>query len=183
MIYKDVVNILKDTLSRFKGVNFVRYSGDDLNNAQHNHKTIQSYIDDISLMQFNLTTNITKVEFQVYILGFPANDTPDDILDVQDKCYNVAVNVLGYIDNYADFKGLVRVYDYSILTLSHYTAQDNAGVKLSVVLEIPINLCDIWDNFNDEPYAPDEDKKITINDDEVGDINLKPISLPKTNGC
>lgn len=171
MIYKDVVNIIKDTLSRFKGVNYVRYSGDDLNNAQHNHKTLQAYIDDVSLLQFNLTTNITKVEFQIYILGFP-EDTPESILDIQDECYNVAVNTLGYIDNCPDYKGIVRVYDYSLLTLSHYTAQNNAGVKLSVLLEMPVDLCNIWENFNDEPYPEDEDKE----------IELKPITLPK-NGC
>ena len=135
MIYKDVVNILKDTLSRFKGVNLVKYQGDDLNNQQHNYKTIQCYIDDISHHQFNLTTNIVKAEYNIYILGFPEHDTPDDILDVQDNCYNVAINVLYYIDNLEAFKGIVRVYDYSIMSLSRFTGQANAGVRLSVVLD------------------------------------------------
>lgn len=172
MIYKDVINIIKGTLSRFKGVNFVRYSGDDLINSQHNYNTLQCYIDDINLLQFNLTTNITKMEVQIYILGMCEN-TPEAILDTQDECFNVGVNVLGYIDNYPSFKGQVRVYDYSMLTLSHYTAQNNAGVKLSVVLEIPINLCDIWSNFNDEPYEEEKEKK----------IDIKKINLPKSNEC
>lgn len=182
MIYKDVVNVIKDALSRFKGVNFVKYQGDDLNNQQHNYKTIQAYIDDISLHQFNLTTNIVKAEYQVYILGFPEN-TPDSILDVQDECYNVAINVLAYIDTRPELKGLVSVYDYSILTLSRYTAQSNAGVKLSITLQIPngVNLCELDDYFG-EPYTPDSDNEITINDDEVGEITLNPIKLPKS-GC
>ena len=180
MLYKDVVNILGDALSRFKGVNFVKYQGDDLNNQQHNYNTIQCYIDDISLSQFNLTTNIVKVEFEVYILGFPENQTPENILDVQDKCYNVAINVLAWIDQRPDLKGFVRLYDYSILTLSRYTAQSNAGVKLSIVLEIPNRVCDL-DDFG-EPYTPEQDVEIDIKEDNVGEIDLKPISLPRS-GC
>ena len=48
MIYKDVTNALINVLSRFKGVNFVKYQSDDLNNKQHNYRTIQCYIDDSS---------------------------------------------------------------------------------------------------------------------------------------
>lgn len=181
MIYKDVVNILKDTLSRFKGVNFVKYQGDDLNNQQHGYKTIQCYIDDVSLHQFNLTTNIVKAEYQIYILGFPEHDTPEDILDVQDECYNVAINVLAYIDNMEEFKGIVRVYDFSIMSLSRYTGQSNAGVRLSVVLEIPngVDLCTYEDNFG-EPYEPEQDHEIDVDDNEVGDLDIKVITLPKS---
>lgn len=173
MIYKQVTNIIADTLSRFKGVNFVKYTGDDLINQQHNEKTIQAYIDDVSFHQFNLTQNFAKVEYQVYILGFPEN-TPESILDVQDKCYDVALYTLAYLDYMPQFKGIVSLYDYSILTLSHYTAQNNAGVKLSVVLTIPngVNMCELEDKFG-EPYTPEEDKEIEI----------QPITLPISNCC
>lgn len=182
MIYKDTIEIIANVLSRFKGVNFVKYQGDDLNNQQHNYNTIQCYIDDIAHHQFNLTTNIVRAEYQIYVLGFPEENTPESILDVQDKCYNVAINVLAYIDQQEEYKGIVRVHDYSILTLSHYTAQNNAGVKLSLVLEIPngVNLCELDEQFNEKPYEEEKDKKITINDDEVGNIDLTPISLPKS---
>jgi hypothetical protein len=182
MIYKDVVNVIKDALSRFKGVNFVKYQGDDLNNHQHNYNTIQCYIDDISLHQFNLTTNIVKAQYEIYILGFPEN-TPDSILDIQDKCYNVAINVLAWIDTRDELKGIVRVYDYSILTLSRYTDQSNAGVKLSLILEIPngVDMCTMEDNFG-EPYTPEPDNEIDLDTDEVGDIDLRPINLPRS-GC
>lgn len=184
MIFKDVVNILKDTFSRFKGVNFVKYQSADLNNSQHNYKTIQCYIDDVSLHQFNLTTNIVKAEYQIYILGFPEHDTPEDILDVQDECYNVAINVLAYIDMNKEWQGIVRVYDYSIMSLSHYTGQENAGVRLSVVLEIPngVNLCEMDDLFG-EPYEPETDVDITVDDKEIGDLQITKIKLPKNDRC
>lgn len=182
MIYKDVVNVIKDALSRFKGVNFVKYTGDDLINQQNNNKTLQCWIDDISLHQFNLTTNIVKAEYQIYILGFPEN-TPDSILDIQDKCYNAAINVMAYIDTRDELKGLISVYDYSILTLSRFSDDSSAGVKLSLVLQIPngVNLCELDDNFG-EPYTPEKDNDIDIEINEVGEIDLKTIDLPR-NKC
>ena len=92
---------------------------------------------------------------------------------------------MAYIDTKDEFKGILSVYDYSILTLSHFTDDSSAGVKLSLVLQMPspVNLCTLDDNFNDEPYEEDDDKEITINDDEIGDINLTPIHLPKNRNC
>lgn len=184
MFYKDIITMVADTFSRFKGVNFVKYQSDDLNNQQHNYKTIQAYISDVAFEQHNLTTNINKLELNVYILGFPENDTPDDILDVQDKCYNVAINVLAYLDTKPQFQGILSLYDYDIMTISHYTAQLNAGVKVSIVLNVPsaVNLCELDDNFG-EPYVPEGDAEIDIDNNEVGDITLTPVNLRPTNRC
>ena len=179
---KDVINILKDISLRHKGVRTFKYQSDIYNNAQNNHKYFQVYVDDVSLHELNITTNIFKARFEIYILGFVDEDTT--ILDVQNNAYTVACDIMAYIDTQEAFKGILRVYDYSILTVSHYTDDDAAGVKLSLVLEMPnpVNLCTLEDNFNDEPYEEPEDVEIDINDDEVGDIDLTPISLPKS-GC
>jgi len=185
MYYKEIVDTLINVLSRFKGVNYVKYQGDDLNNQQHNNKTIQCYIDNISLSQYNLTTNINKISFEVYILGFADGTSGNTALDVQDVCYNVAVNFLTYIDNAPQFQNLISLYDWSILTLDRYTAQSNAGVKLSVVLNAvsPINLCEYEDWFNDEPYTPEEDKDIDVPTSEVGELEVHPIKLLRNRNC
>lgn len=179
---KDVINILKDISLKHKGVKTFKYQSDIYNNAQNNHKYFQVYVDDISLHELNITTNIFKARFEVYILGFVDNDTT--VLDVQNNAYTIACDIMAYIDELEALKGVLRVYDYSILTLSHYTDDNAAGVKLSLVLEMPnpVDLCTLDDNFNDEPYDEPEDTEIDINDNEVGDIDLKPISLPKS-GC
>lgn len=179
---KDIIEILKDISLRHKGVRTFRYQSDILNNAQNNHKYYQVYVDDVSLHELNITTNIFKARFEVYVLGFTDDDNP--ILDVQNNAYTIACDIMAYIDTQEQFKGVLRVYDYSILTLSHYTDDDAAGVKLSLVLELPspVDLCTLDDNFNDEPYEDEPDAEITINDDEVGDITLNPIKLPKS-GC
>ena len=179
---KDVINIIKDVSLRHKGVRTFKYQSDIYNNAQNNHKYFQVYVDDVSLHQLNITTNIFKAEFQVYILGFVDDD--NTVLDVQNNAYTIAADIVAYIDTQESFKGVLSVYDYSILTLSHYTDDSAAGVKLSLVLQMPspVDLCTLDDNFNDEPYEDEEDKEIDINVDEVGDIDLNPISLP-LGGC
>lgn len=180
---KDVINILKDVSLRHRGVRTFRYQGNDFNNAQNNHKTYQVYVDDVSLHDLNITTNIFKAQFEVYILGFVDND--NSVLDVQNNAYTIAADILAYIDTKDEFKGIVSVYDYSILTLSHYTDDSSAGVKLSVTLEMPnpVNLCTLDDNFNDEPYEDDEDTPIDVPTEDIGELTIKPIKLPKTRTC
>lgn len=185
MIYKEVTEAIIGTLSRFKGVNYVKYQGDDLNNQQQNYKTIQCYIDSVSFHQFNLTQNIAKVEYQIYILGFPTGESGKTVLDIQDQCYDVALYTLAYLDKREEFQGIVSVYDYSILTLDRYSEQSNAGVKLSLVLTIPngVNLCELDDMFG-EPYEPEKDMEITVSGDTIPDeLIIKPTHLKRNRQC
>ena len=180
---KDVIEILKNASLRHKGVYTFRYQGDDLNNAQNNYKMYQVYVDDISLHQLNITTNIFKVEFQIYILGFVNEDKT--ILDVQDDAYTIAVDLMAFIDSQDEFQGVLSVYDYSILTLSRYGDDSSAGVKLSLVLQMPspLNWCTLSENFDDEPHEEEEDHKIDVDTNEVGDITINPIKLPRNRNC
>lgn len=188
MIYKDITNILMNICGRFKGISTVKYQADILNNKQGNDKPIQVFIDDITNHQFNLTTNIVNVEYNIYILSTPKKDA-EGILNAQDEAYNAALNILYKIDNMDEYKGILSVYDYSIITVSHMTDNDSAGVKLSLVLRIPngVNLCEVDDNFNAEPIKPEEDNEITLKEkEEINDIDLKPVKLPsnkKKKGC
>ena len=78
-----------------------------------------------------------------------------------------------------------KLYDYSILTLSRFSDDSSAGVKLSLVLTIPngVNLCELDDHFNDEPYPEEPDHEIDIDDNEVGDITINPVHLPRSRQC
>lgn len=182
---KDIINIIKDVSLRHKGVKTFRYQADKLNNAQNNYGTYQVYVDDVSLHQLNITTNIFKAEFEVYVLSQPNGESGNTILDVQNNAYTIACDIMAYIDSQDAFQGILSVYDYSILTLSHYSDDDSAGVKLSLVLQMPspVNLCTLDDNFNDEPYSGDTDTEITINKDEIGEITINPIKLPTNRKC
>lgn len=180
---KDVIDILKGISLRHKGVRTFRYQGDDLNNAQNNYKGFQVYVDDISHHQLNITTNIFRAEFEIYVLGHVDDENP--VLDVQNDAYTIACDIMAYIDTKPEFYNVLSVYDYDILTLSRYTDDSTAGVKLSLVLQMPspVNLCELDDNFNDGPYEDDPDREIDINDEEIGDIDIKPIHLPRINHC
>lgn len=69
--------------------------------------------------------------------------------------------------------------------MSHYTDDNAAGVKLSLILAMPspVNLCVLDDNFNDEPYNEDDDREIDIDVNEIDDITINPIKLPKNRNC
>ena len=182
---KDVIDIIKDVSLRHKGVRTFRYQSDMLNNAQNNNKMFQVYVDDVSLHQLNITTNIFKAEFEIYILGFPTSESGNTILDIQNDAYTIACDIMAYIDTKDEFKGVLSVYDYSILTISHYTDDNASGVKLSLILEMPnpVNLCTLDENFNDEPYSGDTDTEITIETNDVGDLDINPIHLPINRRC
>lgn len=182
---KDIIEALRHVSLTHKGVYTFRYQGDDLNNAQNNYKGYQVYVDDISLHQLNITTNIFKVEFQIYVLGHPTGESGNTVLDVQNNAYTIAVDILGKIDTDETYRGILGVYDYSILTLSHYTDDNAAGVKLSLVLQMPspLNYCELDDNFDDEEHEEEQDHEIDVPDNEVGDIDITPIHLPKNREC
>lgn len=158
---KSLADTLKDVCLRHKAVGTFRYQTELSNNAQHNYATYQCYLDSISYHQLNVTTNIFKSEVQLYILAQPTEDGKT-VEDIQDEAFTIAVNIIGYIDTKSEFQGVMSVYDYSILTLSDYTAQRSAGVKLSLVLQMPnpLNLCTIDDNFGE--YTEDEETPLEI---------------------
>lgn len=178
---KDLVNIIKDVCLRHKGVRTFRYQSGIYNNAQNNYKPFQVYLDDVSYHNLNITTNIFTVEFNMYILSQPTKDK-DGILEVQDNAYTIAADIVAYLDiNYA---GVLSMHDFSIMTLSHYSDDDSAGVRLSITLETPspVNLCSLDDNFNDEPYEDEPDTEITVDIKPLPVLDdIKTITLPK--GC
>ena len=180
---KDIIEILKNASLRHKGVRTFRYQGNDFFNQQNNHAPYQVYVDDISVHKLNITTGIFRSEFQIYILGH--TDDEKSVLDVQNEAYTIAVNIMAFIDTQEDFLGILSVYDYSILTISHFTDDSSAGVKLSLVLQMPspLNWCTLEENFNDEPYEEEPDKEIDIDEKEVGEIEIRPIKLPINRRC
>ena len=178
---ESIIEIIKEIALRHKLVRTFRYQDKMLNNAQNNFKGYQVYVSDYNYHQLNITTNIFTSEFQIYIINQPTKEE-DAILKVQDDAFEIAVDILAYIDNHYTS---MSVYDYSIISVSHYTDDDSAGVKLSVVLQVPspLNMCEYEDNFNDEPYEEPEDKEIDVDIKDVGDITIKKIKIPKSNNC
>ena len=182
----DLVNIIKNVSLRHKLVKTFRYQGDDYNNAQNNFRTYQVYLDTVSLHQLNITTNIFTSSFEMYILSQPNGESGNTVEDVQTYAFTIAVDILAALDNWNEFRGILSIHDYSILTLSDYSDDKSSGVKLSVVLETPspLNLCEYKDHFNDEPHEEEKDHEIDIkNNKEVGQLDIRPIRLRRNREC
>lgn len=177
-----ILEILKDVFLRHKGVKTFRYQAEKLNNAQNSYEEIQVYVEDVSYHNLNITTNIFTSEFEIYILQ-PFSSTQEQVIEAQTNCMAVAIDVIGYIDNDKELQNKLNIHDYSIITMSHYTTDDSAGVKLSLTFEIPsiLNLCDLDSNFNEEPYEQVDKNDNTIDlgtsDSHDNEITLKQITL------
>ena len=178
-MYKEIINIIKDICLRYKDIETFKYQDSCFNNQQNSHKGFQVYVDDVTLSELNIETDIFKVSYEIFILN-----NGNDILENQDKAFNIAVNLMAYLDNMPQYHGILSVYDYSILTISHYTDDDSSGVKLSLVLQVPspLSLCTLQDNFLDEPKEEKEDKEITVKDRNDKELDVHPIKLPRNNG-
>lgn len=170
----DIKEIIKNIALRHKGVRTFRYTGDDLINAQNNHEYYQVIMDTVQLHELNIVTGIFTVNLDLYVLGFGR-----DVAEVQDNAYTIAVDIIAWLEN--NYLGVVSVHDYSFLTLSRFTDDNSHGVKINLELEVPspLNLCTYEDNFNDEPYEPAPDHEIDIDEDEVGDLDINVITLPR----
>ena len=182
MMLADVINLIKDISLKHKLVNTFKYQSSILTNAQGNNKSFQVIVDDTNLSQLIITSSpdIFTITLDIYIIGFV--ETSAKTLDIQDQAYDIAIQLIKKIDTLDEYKGLIDIYDYSILTLSHWTDDNSAGVKLTLSMRVPIGFCDIDDYFDDEPTSMDEeDIKINISGNTLSDkaIVLKPIKLPK----
>lgn len=179
----DIIDILKNVFLRHKGVRCFKYQGDIYNNAQGNDKVYSIFIDNIVFSELLITNHVFTMNFEIYILGFPTESKP--IIQIQDEAFTIACDVINYIDLSNDYKGILSVYDYSILSLADYTDNNSAGVKLSLKLQVPdlTNLCTLDENFNDEPYEEEPENEIDVDVKESGDITLNTIKLPKNKRC
>lgn len=176
---KDLVNIFSETFRRYKRVRTFKYQDITLFNQQNNNEQIEVILEDSGYFQYLITKNIFKGSLEIYILDHPSK-SQESILEKQDYCFDLAMNVLEYLDE--NFKGVMNIYDYSILLLSHFTDDDSAGVKLSVDLDVNgVNFCEVEENFNDEPYEKsEEDKPIDLPEKTDKKISLKKTKLPST---
>lgn len=167
----ELISVIRDTCLRHKLIKTFKYQAAIYNNAQNSNKYLQAYVDDVHMSQLLISTspNIFTITFDLYILGFVDNE--DTTLNVQDKCYDTALQIIMKLGDLEEYQSIIEVHDYSLLTLSHYTDDNSAGVKATIELRVPIGMCDLDDYFNDEPYEDEDDEDI--------EINLNPIELPK----
>lgn len=182
-MYQEIINYIGKIALKHKLVKEYSYKKRSMINQQNNHAYIQFVIEDNAFLQKIITKNVFTATINIDILAFPKDDT--EVLELQSDCLQVGVEVLGYINQDSEYRGLLSVYDYDFLMISHTTDDSSCGCRLSLELVIPepLDLCTFMDNFEEdieviekptldlthaEKVVPSESKK---------ELNLKPIRL------
>lgn len=180
-MYSELINYISNTFLKHKVVKCVKYQNKTLINQQNNNRYIQVVIENQGVYaQWIKTANVFTITFNINILAFPKDE--NDILDKQTVCFQVGNEVLNKIENDYDYKGLVSIYDYDFLSLSHFSNDSSCGWRLSLELVIPapINLCDLEENFDDEIEVEEQEELNLVNpnpESEADNLILKPIKL------
>ena len=177
---KNLVNAIKEEAEHIKNVKFFKYEGADLINCQNNNSTIQVVVEDDIFSEFVVTKDLIKIQINIEIGGNIGDD--EEKLEVHDRTNKLGIVLIKLIED--SYKGILSVYDYNLLNVSHYTDDDLFGTRMSIYLTMPspVNECNI-NEFIDElnEYYKEEDKEITINKPEIDidNININPIKLKK----
>ena len=177
---KNLVEAIKEQAEHIKNVKHFNYEGADLINAQNNNSTIQIWIEDDIFTEYLVTKDLVKVQMNIDILDNIGDD--EEKVDVHDRTNKLGIVLIKLIEE--SYKGILSVYDYNLLNVSHYTDDDLFGTRMSIYLTMPspVNECNI-NEFIDElnEYYKEEDKNITINKPEINidEININPVKLKK----
>lgn len=177
---KNLVEVIKEQAENIKGVKFFKYEGADLINAQNNNATIQVWVEDDVFIEYIVTKDLIKVQLNIDILDNIGDG--EDTIDVHDRTNKIAIVLIKLLEE--RYKGILSVYDYNLLNLSHYTDDDLFGTRMSIYLTMPspVNECNI-NEFIDElnEYYKEYDKDITIKKPEINidNININPVKLKK----
>lgn len=177
---KNLVEAIKEQAEHIKNVKHFNYEGADLINAQNNNSTIQIWIEDDIFTEYLVTKDLVKVQMNIDILDNIGDD--EEKVDVHDRTNKLGIVLIKLIEE--SYNGILSVYDYNLLNVSHYTDDDLFGTRMSIYLTMPspVNECNI-NEFIDELnyYYKEEDKNITINKPEINidEIDINPIKLKR----
>lgn len=176
---EEIVDYIKGICLRHKAVRAFYYKDWIDVNQQNNSPYFQVVFENDWYSQWLRTQNVFTVTVNIDVLAFVTKDYPP--LKAHSDTFDVANQILAYIDNDDTYKGILSIWDYSFMSLSKVTDDNAYGHRLTLELRVPVpvSLCDNNDNFNDEPYEPAPDHEIDIDENEVGDLNINIITLPR----
>lgn len=182
-MYKTIIDYIGEIALRHKLVNKVKYQNKSLINQQHSNANYQVVIEDDVYSQWIRTTNVFTMTINIDILSHTTSRDDKNELIIHNDSFLIANNIITFIENDDTYQGIIRVYDYSLLNLSHFTDDNDAGIRLSLELVVPnpSTVCDIENNFDRTLHTEeDKDKDISLNIETKEDdtINITPIKLP-----
>lgn len=183
-MYKTIIDYISEIALRHKLVNRVKYQNKSLINAQHSNANYQVVIENDVYSQWIRTSNVFTMTINIDILSHATSRDDKNELIIHNDSFLIANNIITFIDNDDTYQGIVKIYDYSLLNISHFTDDNDAGIRLSLELVVPnpSTVCDIENNFDRTLHTEEEkDKDISlkVKTKEDDTIDITPIKLPK----
>lgn len=174
MIYS-IVEAIKETALRHKGVMTFKYQDKLLTNAQPNNQYYEVIVETDGY--FKQVKDIHTLSINMSVLGFVDKSE----LETQDICSQIGLSIINKVCQ--DNSWLMTLMGYSILLFTKRTDDSASGARFTIELAVPsfIDWCSEQNNWlTDEEYEEKikESDKLNLGEDRVyNGLDLKPADL------
>ena len=174
MIYS-IVEAIKETALRHKGVMTFKYQDKLLTNAQPNNQYYEVIVETDGY--FKQVKDIHTLSINMSVLGFVDKSE----LETQDICSQIGLSIINKVCQ--DNSGLMTLMGYSILLFTKRTDDSASGARFTIELAVPsfIDWCSEQNNWlTDEEYEEKikESDKLNLGEDRIyNGLDLKPADL------
>lgn len=174
MIYS-IVEAIKETALKHKGVMTFKYQDKLLTNAQPNNQYYEVIVETDGY--FKQVKDIHTLSINMSVLGFVDKSE----LETQDICSQIGLSIINKVCQ--DNSWLMTLIGYSILLFTKRTDDSASGARFTIELAVPsfIDWCSEQNNWlTDEEYEEKikESDKLNLGEDRIyNGLDLKPADL------
>lgn len=174
MIYS-IVEAIKETALKHKGVMTFKYQDKLLTNAQPNNQYYEVIVETDGY--FKQVKDIHTLSINMSVLGFVDKSE----LETQDICSQIGLSIINKVCQ--DNSWLMTLMGYSILLFTKRTDDSASGARFTIELSVPsfIDWCSEQNNWlTDEEYEEKikESDKLNLGEDRIyNGLDLKPADL------
>lgn len=174
MIYS-IVEAIKETALKHKGVMTFKYQDKLLTNAQPNNQYYEVIVETDGY--FKQVKDIHTLSINMSVLGFVDKNE----LETQDICSQIGLSIINKVCQ--DNSWLMTLIGYSILLFTKRTDDSASGARFTIELAVPsfIDWCSEQNNWlTDEEYEEKikESDKLNLGEDRIyNGLDLKPADL------
>ena len=174
MIYS-IVEAIKETALKHKGVMTFKYQDKLLTNAQPNNQYYEVIVETDGY--FKQVKDVHTLSINMSVLGFVDKSE----LETQDICSQIGLSIINKVCQ--DNSWLITLIEYSILLFTKRTDDSASGARFTIELAVPsfIDWCSEQNNWlTDEEYEEKikESDKLNLGEDRIySGLDLKPADL------
>ena len=174
MIYS-IVEAIKETALKHKGVMTFKYQDKLLTNAQPNNQYYEVIVETDGY--FKQVKDVHTLSINMSVLGFVDKSE----LETQDICSQIGLSIINKVCQ--DNSWLMTLIGYNILLFTKRTDDSASGARFTIELAVPsfIDWCSEQNNWlTDEEYEEKikESDKLNLGEDRIyNGLDLKPADL------